>query len=106
MSLDWNNPLSRARKVIGGHIALQGNMNPDILLGSREEIRKSVICILEDMGGSEGHIFNLGHGILPATPYENVKYFVKTVKEESRKVRQGIVKCGNPNLVIPAKAGI
>ncbi|MBX9770568.1 MAG: hypothetical protein K2X29_04315, partial [Candidatus Obscuribacterales bacterium] len=58
-----------------------GNLDPAILFADKEEIRKQVTRILKQANNRPGHIFNLGHGILPETPVENVKYLVEVVHE-------------------------
>jgi uroporphyrinogen decarboxylase len=83
VGLDWNVDIGEVRKQIGHKVALQGNMHPKKLYESKENIREEVKAILGKFGYGTGHIFNLGHGILPDVPVENVKVFVKTVKEES-----------------------
>jgi uroporphyrinogen decarboxylase len=63
--------------------AIMGNLNPDVLLQSREDIRRETARLLAEAAHRPGHIFNLGHGILPQTPEDNVKYLVETVRELS-----------------------
>lgn len=60
---------------------VQGNLDPAVLLAPKEVIRREVHRILQENAGRPGHIFNLGHGILPGTPAENVAYVVELVKE-------------------------
>jgi uroporphyrinogen decarboxylase len=69
--------------MIGGYVALQGNLDPTMLYAQPERIREAVKKILEKFGRGPGHIFNLGHGILPDIPVEHAKAFVQAVKEES-----------------------
>lgn len=90
LSVSWTEDLQDAKKMVNGKVALQGNLDPCALFAPREEIRKQVISVLEKAGNGVGHIFNLGHGILPETPVENAKALVEFVKEESenRKARQ------------------
>lgn len=83
VGLDWTVDIGTARAQIGKNVALQGNMNPAILCTSPERIRQEVQTILRKFGHGSGHVFNLGHGILPETPVEYAKAFVETVKEES-----------------------
>lgn len=80
MSIDWSCHLPHLRKQIPRHIALQGNLDPTVLYGSIEHIKQAVDPLLEAMKGDPGYIFNLGHGILPDTPYENVRWLVDYVK--------------------------
>jgi uroporphyrinogen decarboxylase len=77
LSLDWRVPLSTIRKLAGPKVALQGNLDPAILLGPPEKIREATLGIVDALGG-RGHILNLGHGILPHTPVENAQLFVHT----------------------------
>jgi len=79
LSVDWNTDLAHARQQLGAKIALQGNINPSILLGPVDAIRRAVFDAVEQTGGI-GHILNLGHGILPNTPVENAKAFVEAAK--------------------------
>jgi len=83
VGLDWTIDIGAARAQIGDKVALQGNMNPSILLTSPERIREEVRTILRKYGHGSGHIFNLGHGILPDTPVEHAQELVRAVKEES-----------------------
>lgn len=81
ISLDWNVDLSILRKRIGPNIALQGNLDPDILYAPHEKIRTEVKNILKSMHNDPGYVFNLGHGILPDMDFEAVKTLVDTIKE-------------------------
>jgi uroporphyrinogen decarboxylase len=85
VGLDWSIDIGKARMMIGSYAALQGNLDPAILYASPERIREGVKKILDKFGKGSGHIFNLGHGILPDIPVEHVKAFVQAVKEESIK---------------------
>jgi uroporphyrinogen decarboxylase len=85
VGLDWSVDIGKARMMIGSYAALQGNLDPMLLYASPERIRQRVKNILEKFGKGSGHIFNLGHGILPDTPVEHAKAFVQAVKEESIK---------------------
>src|SRR5712692_3598155 len=69
----------------GERIGVQGNLDPTVLYAEPSYIRKRVKRILEQAGGRPGHIFNLGHGILPDTPFENVVELVKMVHELTSK---------------------
>jgi uroporphyrinogen decarboxylase len=84
IGVDWRIDIDDAWAAIGDK-GIQGNMDPVILLSSPEEIEKRVADILKRVGGKPGHIFNLGHGILPETPVEHARYFVDTVHDLSRK---------------------
>jgi uroporphyrinogen decarboxylase len=82
-SIDWRLSLSQARERLraGGAttFAVQGNLDPALLLGSPERLSKQISSVLE-AGGRAGHIFNLGHGIYPETPIENVELLVRAVR--------------------------
>jgi uroporphyrinogen decarboxylase len=86
LGVDWTKELSRVRAETEGRKALQGNLDPTVLFAPKEKIRAETERVLASYGrGGRGHIFNLGHGILPKTPVENVQYFVNCVKELSIK---------------------
>ena len=76
LSVDWRTDLTEAREKLGRRVALQGNVDPSILLGDKAAIREAAREAVEQTGGL-GHILNLGHGILPNTPVENAKAFVE-----------------------------
>jgi uroporphyrinogen decarboxylase len=76
LSVDWNTDLSSARRTLGRKVALQGNVDPAILLGDEAGVRQAAQAAVEKTGGL-GHILNLGHGILPKTPVANAKAFVE-----------------------------
>ena len=84
-SIDWRLPLGRARERlrVGGAVepAVQGNLDPALLLGPPDRMLRQVANIRRE-GGSRGHIFNLGHGIYPETPIANVEALVRAVREE------------------------
>ncbi|HKJ81716.1 MAG TPA: uroporphyrinogen decarboxylase [Ignavibacteriaceae bacterium] len=84
IGMDWTMDLGKVRNEIGDRVALQGNMDPTVLYGSEEKIRNEVKRILSNYGNGTGHIFNLGHGILPDIKPENAKFFIDTVKQESK----------------------
>jgi uroporphyrinogen decarboxylase len=77
LSVDWRVELGGIRGALGPKIALQGNVDPAVLLGPAENIRGVTLNTLSSLGG-RGHILNLGHGILPNTPIENAQHFVET----------------------------
>ena len=83
VGLDWTTDIGKARTSIGQAVALQGNMDPTILYAKPERIREEVKSILAKFGKGSGHIFNLGHGILPDIPVDHAKEFIRAVKEES-----------------------
>jgi len=77
--IDWRLPLDEARARLGGAAAVQGNLDPVVLLGPIAEIERRAADVVR-RGGGRGHIFNLGHGILPETPIEGVEALVRTVR--------------------------
>ncbi len=83
LGIDWGTPMAMAKAKLGDKYVLQGNMEP-CRLYSKEETTKCVEKIHETMQG-EGHIFNLGHGILPDVPVENAIHFVKECQRVSKK---------------------
>jgi len=87
--LDWTANIGNARHRVGKQIALQGNMDPTILLSSPDAIRAEVGRILNSFAvagePSIGHVFNLGHGITPDVPVENATAFIQAVHELSEK---------------------
>ncbi|HEV2288573.1 MAG TPA: uroporphyrinogen decarboxylase [Candidatus Acidoferrales bacterium] len=80
LSVDWRTDLAEARARCGPNVALQGNVDPTVLLSTEQNIRSAVRDALSKTNGT-GHILNLGHGILPATPVENAKAFVAAARE-------------------------
>ena len=83
LGVDWTVNIGKVRNVLQGKTGLQGNMDPTILYADKDRIRVEVVKILESYGWGNGHIFNLGHGILPDVEPENAKALVNFVKEES-----------------------
>jgi uroporphyrinogen decarboxylase len=83
VGLDWRTPLDAGRQRLGEGRAVQGNLDPVALFAPLPELRRRVIDILERAGGRPGHIFNLGHGIIPGTPVDHVKAVVDIVHEYS-----------------------
>ncbi|MEH6543290.1 MAG: uroporphyrinogen decarboxylase [Porticoccaceae bacterium] len=88
VGLDWTVDIGDARARIGDTVALQGNMDPALLRASAGTIRTEVGCILERFGSGAGHVFNLGHGITPDVPPDNVAVLVDAVHEISVKYQQ------------------
>src|SRR5512136_309259 len=88
IGVDWRVDIGEAWARIGYDVGIQGNLDPVVLFGSVDLIKKEVKRILDQVGGRPGHIFNLGHGILPNTPVENVAALVEVVHEMSSKVIQ------------------
>ncbi len=81
VSLDWRVPLDAGWTRAGANLGVQGNLDPAVLLGPAELVRQRVGDVLRRAGGRAGHIFNLGHGVLPETPLENLQLAVETVHE-------------------------
>jgi uroporphyrinogen decarboxylase len=78
LGLDWRLPLNKATRLAGKHV-LQGNLDPIALFLPQEELEKRIALILAEGKEAKGHIFNLGHGVLPQTPPEQVKIAVEAV---------------------------
>ncbi len=85
IGLDWRIDLESARRRLGPRVAVQGNLDPVVLLSSREEIEYQTRRILAQAAGRPGHIFNLGHGVLQETPVDNVRYLIDLVHQLSRR---------------------
>ncbi len=81
IGIDWQTPLDWAWSVLGPQVAIQGNLDPVALFAPPAEIKARVGRVLAQAGGRPGHIFNLGHGILPETPVEAVQRVVELVHE-------------------------
>jgi uroporphyrinogen decarboxylase len=90
VGLDWTMSLAKARAQVGHKVALQGNLDPNVLFASPEQIRNEVIATLDSFGrpdAGSGHVFNLGHGISQFTPPEHVSALVDTVHAYSARQR-------------------
>ncbi len=85
MGLDWHVDLGKARDLLGADMAVQGNLDPTVLFAPQNIIEREVKRVLDDNAGRPGHIFNLGHGILPTVPPENAIFMVECVHRLSRK---------------------
>jgi uroporphyrinogen decarboxylase len=85
VGIDWRIHIDEARKILGPDIAVQGNFDPTALFAPIPEIQRRVKDILERAGSAPGHIFNLGHGILPPTPEDHAKALIEAVQTYSRK---------------------
>lgn len=86
IGLDWRVPLDQAWDRLGHQVAVQGNLDPVVLFAPRDEIARQTRRVLDEAGGRPGHIFNLGHGILPHTPVDHVLALVDLVHSHSRPV--------------------
>lgn len=80
VSVDWTVDMADARARLGKDIKVQGNLDPGVLFGSKEFIRDRILDTVRK-AGNRGHILNLGHGVLPNTPEENVAFFFETAKQ-------------------------
>ena len=85
VGLDWTVDIGAARRAVGRKVALQGNLDPLVLLTDPDTVSREAAAIVRAAGPEPGHIFNLGHGIVPKTPPENVAALVETVHRESRR---------------------
>jgi len=83
IGLDWRTPMNEGWKKVGADRAVQGNLDPTILLATRELAEQASKRILDEVDNKVGHIFNLGHGILPETPMENVEAVIDYVHRTS-----------------------
>jgi uroporphyrinogen decarboxylase len=96
VGLDWTVNLGRARAAVGDRVALQGNLDPNVLFAPPEAVAREAVAVLDSFGrpqradgGWDGHIFNLGHGISQYTPPEHVTALVEAVHTHSRRLRAG-----------------
>jgi uroporphyrinogen decarboxylase len=87
VGLDWTTDIATARAAVGSRVALQGNLDPQVVLTTPATIEAEARAVLDAAGAAPGHIFNLGHGILPQTPPENVAALVACVHAHSRAQR-------------------
>jgi len=85
IGVDWTIDMAKARDKIGGKVAIQGNLDPTVLYAEPNFIKREAKKVLQSFGEGNGHIFNLGHGILPDIKPEHAKALVDFVKEESKK---------------------
>ena len=92
VGLDWTVNLGQARALIGDRVALQGNLDPMVLMSGPEQVRAETMKVLESFGTPApgvGHVFNLGHGISQFTPPDNVAVLVETVHSYGKRQRAG-----------------
>jgi len=85
VSVDWTVDIGAARARVGERVALQGNLDPQVLLAGPEAVRSGVAAVLASFGPGSGHVFNLGHGVSRITPPESVAVLVDAVHELSRR---------------------
>jgi uroporphyrinogen decarboxylase len=79
IGVDWRMPIGRAREIIGPDFAVQGNLDPVLLMAPRELLVSRLLALLEQANAGHGYIFNLGHGVLPPTPMQSVDTVIQTV---------------------------
>lgn len=91
VGIDWTTDIGDARQRVGARVAVQGNLDPVALLATPAAIEAETQAILDAAGPQPGHVFNLGHGILPSTPPENVAALVACVHARSRAGRVNAV---------------
>jgi uroporphyrinogen decarboxylase len=87
IGLDWTVDIASARQRVGDRIALQGNLDPAVMLTNPETVVREATAIMHAAGSAPGHIFNLGHGLFPTTPPENVAALVDAVHQASPSAR-------------------
>jgi uroporphyrinogen decarboxylase len=85
IGLDWRIPLDEGWQRLGYLGAVQGNLDPVLLFAEWQRVKSGAQEVLKRAAGRPGHIFNLGHGILPETPVENVKALAQHIQEHSAK---------------------
>lgn len=83
VGIDWQLPLDEAWKRVGFDRPVQGNLDPAALLAPWRELRFRIDDVLERAGGRPGHVFNVGHGLVPQTPTDNVRRLVEHVRERT-----------------------
>jgi uroporphyrinogen decarboxylase len=86
IGLDWRVPIERGWELVGEDRGVQGNLDPALLLGPYERVEEAALRILEAVGGRPGHIFNLGHGVLPGTNPSDLRRIVQLVHETTARV--------------------
>jgi len=89
LGLDWTVDIGEARRRVGSRVALQGNLDPAVLLSTPEVVRAQAGKVLQSFGAGAGHVFNLGHGVSQFTPPANVAALVDAVHELSRPFHSG-----------------
>ncbi len=84
IGVDWTVDMGAARQRVGQRVALQGNLDPQVLLAGPQAVREGVAAVLASFGRGNGHVFNLGHGVTQTTPPESVAALVEAVHAASR----------------------
>jgi uroporphyrinogen decarboxylase len=85
IGVDWRTPIDDAWEAIGSDRAVQGNLDPTVLLAPLDRLFEAIDNVLDRVAGRPGHIFNLGHGILPMTPVEHVQAAARYVHQQTRR---------------------
>ncbi len=85
IGIDFRTPLAEARRRLGSDVALQGNLDPILLFAPRERLEQRIDDVLASAGATPGHVFNLGHGILPETPVDAVRFVADHVHERTQR---------------------
>lgn len=83
-SIDWRVDPRAARRIVGAHVALQGNLDPIVLLADRATVEQQTRRVLTEFAGHAGHVFNVGSGLIPRTPVENVAAALDVVRATTR----------------------
>ena len=81
ISIDWNVDLLDIKQRLPKNMAVQGNLDPHILYADKRVIKERIYKLFERMRGEKGFVFNLGHGIMPDIPFDNVRYAIEVIKE-------------------------
>ena len=84
IGLDWRLPINEAWDIVGADRGVQGNLDPTLLLAPVDRLFAGADEVLRRVGGRSGHVFNLGHGVLPNTPLERVQELARYVHRVSR----------------------
>ncbi|HEX2068868.1 MAG TPA: uroporphyrinogen decarboxylase, partial [Actinomycetota bacterium] len=90
VGIDWRVPLHEGWERIGYDVGVQGNLDPAVCLAGWEAVETKALAVLRRAAGRSGHIFNLGHGVLPETPVENLQRLVDLVHERTVRVTDGM----------------
>ena len=92
LAFDWEKEMQELRREVPAHIAIQGNLDPAILKGPLGALQEKTTSILSSMKGARGFIFNLGHGVEPETPVENVQWLIEYIKKDYNRCQGGFMK--------------